>query len=99
MRLIGLLFLVLTFLAGVTIGTAEIALINVVVFLVCALLATRFLQPKWGPNGLVYGLAGAFFISVLWPAVIHGLRGSGECESPDCSDQQATVKIYKQVAQ
>jgi hypothetical protein len=99
MRLLGLLFIALTFLAGLTVGTVEIALINLVVFLVCALIATRILEPQWGRNGLVFGMAGAFFISVLWPAVIYGLRGSGECESSDCSDQRPTVKIYKQVAQ
>ncbi|WP_155800050.1 hypothetical protein [Porphyrobacter sp. AAP82] len=94
----GLLFLALTFLAGLTVGTVEIALINLVVFLVCALIATRILEPQWGRNGLVFGMAGAFFISVLWPAVAFGLRG-GDCESSDCDEQQPTVKIYKQVAQ
>lgn len=98
MRLVGLLFLILTFLAGVTVGTVEIALINIVIFLACTLFATRFLEPKWGRNGLVYGMAGAFFVSVLWPAVAFGLRSSGDCNSPDCNEQQPTVKIYKQEA-
>ena len=60
--LMGFLFLVLTFLAGVTVGTVEIALINIVVFLGFALLAARYLEPRFGANGLVFGMAGAFFL-------------------------------------
>jgi hypothetical protein len=74
MRVMGFLFLCLTFLAGVTVGTVEIALINIVLFLGLALAAERFLMPRFGQNGLVYGMAGAFFLSCLWPAVIHAAR-------------------------
>ena len=74
MRLMGLLFLCLTFLAGVTVGTVEIALINIVVFLGLALLADHFLAPRYGKNGVVFGMAGAFFISFLWPAAVHAAR-------------------------
>jgi hypothetical protein len=74
MRLMGFLFLCLTFLAGVTVGTVAIALVNIVVFLGLALLAERFLMPRYGRNGLVYGMAGAFFVSCLWPAAIHAAR-------------------------
>lgn len=74
MRLMGFLFLCLTFLAGVTVGTAKIALINIVVFMVLALAAEHFLAPRYGRNGLVYGLAGAFFVSCLWPAAFHASR-------------------------
>jgi len=74
MRLMGFLFLCLTFPAGITVGTATIALINIVVFLGLALLADRYLAPRFGKNGLVYGMAGAFFVSCLWPAAIHASR-------------------------
>lgn len=74
MRLMGFLFLCLTFLAGVTVGTVEIALINIIVFMALALAAEHFLTPRYGRNGLVYGMAGAFFVSCLWPAAIHAAR-------------------------
>ncbi len=84
MRLMGFLFLGLTFLAGVTVGTVEIALINIVVFLALALAAERFLMPRYGSNGLVYGMAGAFFVSCMWPAVIHASRDKTVCTGEDC---------------
>lgn len=74
MRLMGFLFLCLTFLAGVTVGTVTIALINIIIFMALALAAAHFLSPRYGKNGLVYGMAGAFFLSCLWPAVIHASR-------------------------
>lgn len=74
MRLMGFLFLCLTFLAGVTIGTVEIALINIIVFMGLALAAEHFLAPRYGKNGLVYGMAAAFFVSCMWPAAIHAAR-------------------------
>lgn len=75
MRLMGFLFLSLTFLAGVTIGTLQIALINAVVFLLLALAVVRFLAPRFGNNGLAFGMAGAFFASFCWPIVILALGG------------------------
>lgn len=74
MRLMGPLFLCLTSLAGVTVGTVEIALINIVAFLGFALLAEHFLAPRYGKNGVVFGMAGAFFISFLWSAADHAAR-------------------------
>ena len=90
MRLMGFLFLCLTFLAGITVGTVEIALINIVVFLGLALAAEHFLAPRFGKNGLVYGMAGAFFLSCLWPAVIHAARDEA-CTGDACSPKEADV--------
>jgi hypothetical protein len=84
MRLIGLMFLCLTFFAGITVGTVAIGLINAVVFLALALLAVRVLEPRFGQSGLVYGMAGAFFLSFLWPAVVHGWRDEVACTGEDC---------------
>jgi hypothetical protein len=94
MRLMGFLFLCLTFLAGVTVGTVAIALINVIVFVVLALVAERFLAPRYGKNGLVYGMAGAFFLSCLWPAVIHAARDeacTGDACAPKDTDMTVTL--------
>lgn len=82
MRLMGFLFLSMTFLAGITVGTLEYAMINVVVFLVLALLVAKFLRPRYGDNGLVYGMAGAFFVSFLWPYAMIGF--SDGCEGDEC---------------
>ncbi len=84
MRLMGFLFLCLTFLAGVTIGTVEVALINVVVFLALALMVVRFVEPRFGANGLVFGMAGAFFISFMWAAVVYSQRTPEECLGEGC---------------
>ena len=89
MRLMGFLFLCLTFLAGITIGTVETALINVVIFLALALLVAQFLAPRFGSNGLAFGMAGAFFASFMWaiPVVMFAkdkcdgeLNEDGNCE-------------------
>ncbi len=83
-RLIGFLFLGLTFLAGITVATIEYALINCVIFCALALAVVRFLEPRFGEQGIVYGMAGAFFISFLWPyAIILARMGSG-CTGDDC---------------
>lgn len=83
-RLMGFLFLCLTFLAGITVGTVEIALINVVVFLGLALLAIRFIAPRFGNNGVVFAMAGAFFVSFMWPAVVMLLRSDAGCQGDNC---------------
>ena len=84
MKFIAAMFLGLTFLAGVTIGTVEIALLNCVVFLVLALLAVRFLTRRFGVQGIVFGMGGAFFASLLWPyLVIFGLSGD-DCMGDEC---------------
>lgn len=93
MRLMGFLFLCLTFLAGVTIGTVAIALINVVVFLGLALLVVRFVEPRFGTNGLVFGMAGAFFASFMWTVVAYSLREPEACLGEDCPLPEPGVTI------
>ena len=83
MRFIASLFLGLTFLAGVTIGTVEIAMINCLVFLALGLLVARFVAPRWKTYGMVYGLAGAFFVSFLWPYVLIA-TSDDECSGDEC---------------
>jgi predicted membrane protein len=96
MRLMGFLFVCLTFLAGVTVGTVEIALINIVLFLGMALLAARYLEPRFGRSGVVYGMAGAFFASVMWPAAIMLARTDAGCQGEDClPGEPYTVTIPK----
>ncbi|MEM6907439.1 MAG: hypothetical protein AAF494_02065 [Pseudomonadota bacterium] len=84
MRQIGCLFFVLTFLAGITVSTPLVALINVVVFLVLALAVAQFLEPRFGSQGLVYGMAGAFFASFLWPFLLIPFIGEDGCEGDQC---------------
>ena len=91
--MIGLIFACLAFLAGVTVGTPEIALLNIIAFLALALLAEHFLSPRFGRNGLVYGMAGAFFLSVLWPAGVYAVIGNGECTSAECMEKQQHVTV------
>lgn len=93
MRLMGFLFLCLTFLAGVTVGTVEIALVNIIVFMALALAAEHFLAPRFGKNGLVYGMAGAFFLSCMWPAVIHGARDEPFCAGDDCAPKEPEMTV------
>jgi len=95
MRLMGFLFLCLTFLAGVTIGTVEIALINVVVFLALALLVVRFIEPRFGTNGLVFGMAGAFFASFMWAAIVFAQREPEDCLGEGCPlpEPSATITL------
>ena len=91
-RLIGFLFLGLAFLAGITLGSLEIALVNAVVFLLLALLLVKVLQPRFGNTGLVYGMAGAFFVSVSWPMVLPVLHPGPECGDDDC---EVTITTYE----
>jgi len=93
MRLMGFLFLCLTFLAGVTIGTVEIALINIIVFMGFALAADHLLAPRYGKNGLVYGMAGAFFLSFLWPVAVHTWRGEPTCVGEHCLPKEPEMTV------
>lgn len=98
MRLMGFLFLGLTFLAGITVGTIEYAMINVVVFLLLALLVAKFVAPRFGNNGLVYGMAGAFFASFLWPYLL--IFGSDkDCVGDECLAGVFTTPSAQQAAQ
>jgi hypothetical protein len=78
------MFFALTFLAGITVGTLEIALINVVVFFLLALGVARFLAPRFGRQGIVYGMAAAFFASFLWPYLLIPVLGSEDCVGDGC---------------
>ena len=82
-RFIAALFLGMTVLAGLTIGTGEIALVNAIIFIALALLILRFAMPRWGANGAVYGMAGAFFLSLLWPYAWMIAKG-GDCVGDEC---------------
>jgi len=97
MRLIGIMFVCLTLLAGVTVGTVEIALINAVVFFGFALPAARYLEPRFGKNGVVYGMAGAFFASLLWPAGVLLMRNDAGCQGDNClpGKPDATVTLSR----
>ncbi|MBV7258002.1 hypothetical protein [Erythrobacter crassostreae] len=88
-RLIGSLFLGLTLLAGITVATLEIALINAVVFLVLALGVAKFLEPRFGQEGLVYGMAGAFFVSFLWPYAM--IFASDGCSGDACLAEGGSI--------
>ena len=93
MRLMGFLFLCLTFLAGVTVGTVAIALINIIVFMALALAAAHVLAPRYGRNGLVFGMAGAFFVSFMWPAVIHAVRDEASCAPGACAPEESDMTV------
>lgn len=93
MRLMGFVFLCLTFLAGITIGTVVVALINVVLFLAFTLLVARFIEPRFGTNGLVFGMAGAFFASFLWAVVAYAMREPAPCMGEDCPLPKPLVTI------
>jgi len=86
MRQVGCMFFALTFLAGITIGTLEMALINVVVFFLLALGVARYLGPRTGNQGVVYGMAAAFFASFLWPLLLVFVPEK-PCEAGNCAGQ------------
>ncbi|WP_416832602.1 MAG: hypothetical protein ACMUJI_06525 [Erythrobacter sp.] len=92
MRLIAALFLCVTLLGGFTVsgGYIEIAIINAVVFLGLALLATTFAKRRWGKSGLVYGMVGAFMLSLLWPLAIIPFYVGEPCEPGNC---KVTIRI------
>ena len=86
MRQIGCLFLFMTFLAGMTVtgGSVSLSLINVVVFLALALGVVRFIEPRFGQGGLVFGMGGAFFLSIFWPYFLMPFVGDKDCVGDDC---------------
>ena len=81
-RLICVLFLVLTVLGGFTVsgGSLEVSLINAVIFLALALGVTRFLEPRFGHQGLVFGMGGAFLLSLIWPFAVMSWLEEQDCE-------------------
>ncbi|MBH5321905.1 hypothetical protein [Aurantiacibacter sediminis] len=81
-RLIGIIFFILTFLEGATLGHAGLGLINCVVFSLLALAVLRFAPERWGHDGQVYGMAGAFFISLATPFVLYLFFGEQAVSAP-----------------
>ena len=61
------LYLGLSFLAGITIGTVVVGLINVVIFLAAALVLTRLAPDRWEPYATPFSLTGALGVATLWP--------------------------------
>ncbi|MEM7781209.1 MAG: hypothetical protein AAF697_12535 [Pseudomonadota bacterium] len=89
-RFIGSLFLTLTALGGYTVsgGYLKVALINAVIFMILALGVVRLIEPRFGREGLVYGMGGAFMLSLLWPvAAMPWLVDEEECEGEECPSQ------------
>lgn len=93
-RLIALLFFVLAFFEGLTFGHVALGLINCAIFAALALAVVRFFPERWGNNGRVYGMSGAFFISLLTPFVLYLFFGEEPCEGADC-DVAAEEAIAK----
>ncbi|MGB3470793.1 MAG: hypothetical protein WBA51_08230 [Erythrobacter sp.] len=67
MREMGCMFMVLTFLAGITVSTISVALINVVVFFALSLGLERLFGARLGKQGMAYGMMGTFLASFMWP--------------------------------
>ena len=67
MRLMLFLYLCLCFLAGLTLGSAVIGLVNVVIFLAASLALTRLAPVRWEPYRTPFSLTAALGIATLWP--------------------------------
>ena len=93
-RLIGFMFLILSALGGYTVsgGYLQIALINAVIFLALALLAATWVAPRYGPQSLVYGMGGAFLLSLIWPMAVLPFFPEPACEGEDC-EIQAEIRV------
>ena len=84
MREMGCLFMVLTFIAGITVSTVPVALINVVVFFVLSLAFVRVFGERLGQQGLAFGLLATFFASFAWPFALAPFLGDEGCEGDQC---------------
>jgi len=84
MREMGCMFMVLTFLAGITVSTVSVALINVVVFFALSLGLERLFGPRLGKQGMAYGMMGMFFASFMWPFALMPFLGDEGCEGDQC---------------
>ncbi|MEO0463311.1 MAG: hypothetical protein AAF127_09280 [Pseudomonadota bacterium] len=80
----GCMFMVLTFLAGITVSTVSVALINVVVFFAAGLGLIQLFGERLGKQGLAYGLLGAFFLSFMWPFFLIPFIGEEGCQGDQC---------------
>ncbi|MEM1194488.1 MAG: hypothetical protein AAGH57_00165 [Pseudomonadota bacterium] len=76
--------MVFTFLAGITVSTVPVALINVVVFFALSLGLIHFFGARLGKQGLAFGLMGTFFASFLWPFALIPFIGAEGCEGDQC---------------
>ena len=84
MRQMGCLFMIFTFLAGITVSTVPVALINVVVFFTLSLAMIYGFGDRLGKMGLAYGLMGTFFASFLWPFALIPFIGEEGCQGDQC---------------
>ena len=84
MRVIGCLFMVLTFVAGITVSTVPVALINVVLFLALSLGLIQLFGQRLGDQGLAFGMLGAFFASFAWPFALAPVMGEEGCKGDQC---------------
>ena len=84
MRQMGCLFMVLTFLAGITVSTVPVALMNVVVFFALSLGLVHLFGDRLGKQGLAFGLLGTFFASFAWPFALAPFLGEEGCEGDQC---------------
>ena len=84
MREMGCMFMVLTFLAGITVSTVPVALINVVVFFALSLGMIRLFGDRLGKQGLAYGLMAMFFASFAWPFALAPFLGEEGCQGEQC---------------
>ena len=84
MREMGCLFAGFTFLAGITVSTVPVALLNVVVFIALALAMLQVFGDRLGRYGLAFGLFGAFFASFAWPFALAPFLGEEGCQGDQC---------------
>ena len=84
MREMGCLFMVLTFLAGITVSTVPVALVNVVVFFALSLGVLHFFGDRLGKQGLAFAMLGTFFASFAWPFALAPFLGEKGCEGDQC---------------
>lgn len=78
------MFMVLTFLAGITVSTVPVALINVVVFFALSLGVLHFFGDRLGKQGLAFAMLGTFFASFAWPFALAPFLGKEGCEGEQC---------------
>lgn len=78
------MFMVLTFVAGITVSTVPVALINVVVFFALSLGFVHFFGHRIGKQGLAFGLLTTFFASFAWPFALAPFLGEEGCEGDQC---------------
>lgn len=84
MREMGCLFMCLTFLAGITVSTAIVGLVNVLVFFALTLGLLQLFGDRLGRQGLAYAMMGTFFASFLWPYLLTPFIGEEGCQGDQC---------------